>query len=60
MNRSRKKFEEPTVHTKESSLKTRIQELQKQRDELRAEVKRRRQARVSESALWVSWGEGQP
>lgn len=51
MNRSRKKFEYPTVHTKESSLRTRIQELRKQRDELRAEVKRRRwQARVKASS----------
>lgn len=50
MNRSRKKSEDPTVHTKESSLRTRIQELLKQRDELRAEVKRRRQARVKASS----------
>ncbi|XP_031211317.1 centromere protein O isoform X2 [Mastomys coucha] len=47
VNRSKRKSEEPTVHEKESSVRTRIRELQQQRDELRAEVKQRR-ARVKE------------
>ncbi|EGV98887.1 Centromere protein O [Cricetulus griseus] len=41
MNRPSTKSEELTVHTKESSLRTKIHELQRQRDKLRAELKRR-------------------
>ncbi|ERE67351.1 centromere protein O-like protein [Cricetulus griseus] len=48
MNRSSRKSEELTVHTKESSQRTKIHELRRQRDKLRAEVKRR-QARIKAS-----------
>lgn len=49
MNRSNRKSEEPTVREKESSLRTKIRELQQQRDRLRVEVKQWR-ARVKESS----------
>ncbi|KAL1783310.1 centromere protein O [Sigmodon hispidus] len=50
MYRSNRKCEEPTAHTKESSLRTKIKELRRQRDQLRAEAQRRRLARVTASA----------
>ncbi|XP_032764975.1 centromere protein O isoform X4 [Rattus rattus] len=49
MNKSNRKSEEPTVREKESSLRTKIRELQQQRDRLRVEVKQWR-ARVKESS----------
>lgn len=42
MSRARRKSVEPTVHTEESSLRTKVRELRRRRDKLRAEVKRRR------------------
>ncbi|XP_032764970.1 centromere protein O isoform X1 [Rattus rattus] len=57
MNKSNRKSEEPTVREKESSLRTKIRELQQQRDRLRVEVKQWR-ARVSRKARLALPGRG--